>query len=1376
MTSAADKKADQVTGNSAQTSFIGHIEPFLLEDDFEQYIERLEHLFILNNIEDSNKKVSLFISFAGGDLYKILKSLIAPKLVKEYTFETLTKTLITYFNPKRNIRAERHKFMSRSLRNDESLSDFMVELKILAESCDFGQYLDQALCDKFIWSQKDEVIQRSLLNLPMEKSFSEVCETALTMERTSKEVKAIQGTNNGGGSGVGGTAKDNLVGKITERSDYNGNRRGRSVSRNRNSRNRSSYRNKSKQATRFKDIQCYRCQKWGHYASYCDERDSKNKRGKSSTFKRNNNLNNVDISNSISDNLSHLTLGNVHFNNGKHISDSLLIKLKINGLIVDMEIDSGACFSIISHFTFNKYFKNSTELKSFSKNLNVVTGESVSVLGFFNACVLYGNSEYYLDLFVIRSKTEFVPLCGRNWLNVIFSNWRDYFSLKSVCMTSVENELIEQFPTVFDNNFDSVIKNHVAEIIVEEKATPIFHKAYTVPYGLRDKVNSELDRLIEKKILVPVKFSEWASPIVPVEKKDGSIRICIDCKATVNKYVKTDHYSFPRMDEILSSFYDCECFCILDLAGAFQQLALSKNSQKFMTVITDRGLLRYTRLPYGVKSAPATFQATADSILHGLKNVKCYIDDIIIGGNSKENCRAKLFMVLERFQTYNVKVKLEKCKFFQSSVEYLGHKINSQGISPKQEKMDAILNAPAPKDLTSLRAYIGLLNFYNKFIPNLSARLSPLYNLLRKETSFEWDDKCEKTFQESKQWLLGSSLLTHYNPDKELGLVCDASSYGVGAVLFHIEDDGEERPIMFISSSLTKAEKGYAQIEREALAVIFAVKRFHKYLYGRQFKIFSDHKPLEVIFGTKSTNAITAARLQRWALTLSQYDYKISYRKGSKMGNADALSRLPLQEQTNISSNLINFFNIAGELPIKREDVARETLKDKYLSKIIEYIKEGWPSSFNDNIFQKFYNKRVSLCYSDGCLLMGSRIVVPGCFKEKILTCLHEGHIGIVRMKSIARGSVWWLNIDRDIESLVRSCLVCQQLEKKSGPIGLSSWPQTSFPFERLHIDFFYFQRKTFFIMFDTFSKWMEVILMTRTNASDVISAFRRCFSTFGLPKEIVSDNGPPFGSKEVLEFCLANDIRLTKTPPYHPESNGSAERAVQTVKTALKKYLLDSKTNSWPIQTLLDNFLFRYRNSPTTCDNLTPSSKVLSFAPRTKLDFLKNSQSKSLDIAPKKNITKTSERVTIPSKTDVLFKKNDWVWYRVTNNNTVRWKSGTIHKQISKSVYIVKIDNYGFRKVHGQQLRKRVSKVVHFDTTKKLNDENEIIKTEQIEPPESEDLLEGRKRKRDSSNSGDEFIPILPQREKSRRVSKPPLRYQDNWYKKKYNFGKYTE
>lgn len=149
------------------------------------------------------------------------------------------------------------------------------------------------------------------------------------------------------------------------------------------------------------------------------------------------------------------------------------------------------------------------------------------------------------------------------------------------------------------------------------------------------------------------------------------------------------------------------------------------------------------------------------------------------------------------------------------------------------------------------------------------------------------------------------------------------------------------------------------------------------------------------------------------------------------MGNADALSRLPLQEQTNISSNLINFFNITGELPIKREDVARETLKDKYLSKVIEYIADGWPNPLNDNVFQKFYNKRVSLSFANGCLLMGSRVVIPCCFKEYVLNCLHEGHIGIVRMKSIARGAVWWLNIDRDIENLARSCLVCQQLEKK---------------------------------------------------------------------------------------------------------------------------------------------------------------------------------------------------------------------------------------------------------------------------------------------------------------------------------------------------------
>lgn len=372
--------------------------------------------------------------------------------------------------------------------------------------------------------------------------------------------------------------------------------------------------------------------------------------------------------------------------------------------------------------------------------------------------------------------------------------------------------------------------------------------------------------------------------------------------------------------------------------------------------------------------------------------------------------------------------------------------------------------------------------------------------------------------------------------------------------LFHIVD-GMELPIKFVSATLSEAERKYSQIEREALAIVFAFRKFHKFVYGRHVKLFSDHKPLEFIFGEKKVNTVSGARIQRWSLLLSQYDYKIIYRKASQMGNADGLSRLPIQKRTKISESFINFCSIVGVMPINQTRLAEATDKDNLLSLVKNYIKEdNWPKVFTSTLEKKLFNDKLHLSVNNGCLFLGNRLIIPGSCKLDILELLHKEHPGVVRMKSKARGTVWWPGIDRDIETYVKSCDPCQSIEGKGGKSGRISWPETNKPFERVHVDFFHLRGATFLIFYDTYSKWMQITEMKKTKAAEVVHTLKTIFSAFGLPDEIVLDNGPPFGSKIIKMFANANGIKLTNSPEYHPQSNGSAERAVQTAKQTLKK------------------------------------------------------------------------------------------------------------------------------------------------------------------------------------------------------------------------------
>lgn len=353
--------------------------------------------------------------------------------------------------------------------------------------------------------------------------------------------------------------------------------------------------------------------------------------------------------------------------------------------------------------------------------------------------------------------------------------------------------------------------------------------------------------------------------------------------------------------------------------------------------------MRYTRLPFGVKSALAIFQRVIDDIIGKIPLVKAYMDDILIGGENREECVRNCRKELARLENFDVKANFSKCQFLVSEIEFLGFRLTSEGIKPTDDKMKAIADAPAPRDLTMLKAYLGLLNFYGNFMKNLSAEIQPLYALTRKNVCFSWTTECEEAFLKRKQLLLNSKVLMIYDPKLPIGIVCDASSYGVGGVLFHIVNN-EERPVKFLSSTLSDAEKKYSQLEREALAIIFTLKKCHKYIYGRPFTIFSDHKPLQFIFGEKKFNSVTGARVQRWSLFLSQYNYNIEYSKASRMGNADALSRLPLRSKTNISVNSIHFCSIGGDLPVDWKRIGEETVKDESLKRILEYARtSNWP-------------------------------------------------------------------------------------------------------------------------------------------------------------------------------------------------------------------------------------------------------------------------------------------------------------------------------------------------------------------------------------------------------------------------------------------------
>ena len=422
--------------------------------------------------------------------------------------------------------------------------------------------------------------------------------------------------------------------------------------------------------------------------------------------------------------------------------------------------------------------------------------------------------------------------------------------------------LLQQYSAVFSEEVGK-LEGVEAKSVIDPAISPKFCRARTVPHALKPKVEFELRRLQQAGIIDPIEHSDWAAPIVPVVKKDGSVRICGDYRLTVNHAAKPDTYLLPCADDIFASLSGDKTFSKLDLANAYQQIPLEQQSRQLVTINTHKGLYCYNRLPFGISAAPSIFQQTMENLLQGIPNTCIYLDDVLITGDSQQSHLANLEAVMCKLQTAGLHLKRSKCNFMMPSVEYLGHQISAQGLQPTEDKVHAIKAAPVPTDATQLRSFVGLVNFYGKFLPNLSSVLAPLYALLQKGSKWKWGAQQEKAFAAVKSQLTSDCLLVHFDPQKSLTLACDASPYGVGAVLSHHLEDESERPIAFASRSLSPAEKGYAQLDKEALAIVFSVTKFHVYLYGHPFTIYSDHKPLQHLFNpSKAISAMASAQVQ----------------------------------------------------------------------------------------------------------------------------------------------------------------------------------------------------------------------------------------------------------------------------------------------------------------------------------------------------------------------------------------------------------------------------------------------------------------------------------------------------------------------------------
>ncbi|XP_058444432.1 uncharacterized protein K02A2.6-like [Malaya genurostris] len=746
---------------------------------------------------------------------------------------------------------------------------------------------------------------------------------------------------------------------------------------------------------------------------------------------------------------------------------------------------------------------------------------------------------------------------------------------------------------------------------------------------------------------------------------------------------------------------NCRIFSHIDLSDAYLQVPVDEASQPFLTINTHKGLFQFTRLSPGIKAAPGAFQQLMHSMLAGLKRTTGYLDDILVGGSTEEEHQHNLQMVLHRLRDYGFTVRINKCNFYMHQVKYLGQIIDADGIRPDPDKIAPIVNMPPPHDISTLRSYLGALNYYGKYVKDMRTLRQPMDQLLKEGIKFVWSPECQESFNKFRNLLQSPLLLTHYNPRLEIIVSADASNVGLGARIAHKFPDGSVKAICHVSRSLTAAESNYSQVEKEGLALIFAVTRFHRMIFGRRFTLETDHKPLLAIFGSKKGIPVyTANRLQRWALTLLLYDFNICYVSTDNFGHADVLSRLmnrhvrPDEEfviahlELEHSIRSIVYQSIQA-LPLSFKQVRDRTTSDHDLQQVMRFVNDGWPSkkaSITDAQVQQFYLRRDGLSVVNGCLLYGERLVVPSCSRKRVLQQLHTGHPGVERMRSIARQYVYWPNIDEDVSKLVRSCGECASVAKTDRKTNLESWPVPEKLWQRLHLDFAGpMDGQYYLILVDSYSKYPEVVRTKDITTKTTLHILRGIFARYGQPETLVTDNGPQLTSEQFEAFCDTNAIMHLKTAPFHPQSNGLAERFVDTFKRSLKKITSGGET----LDEAIDTFLLCYRS--TQCrnapDGKSPAELIFGRPIRTSLELLRPPTP-----AHKFHNSKQERQFNRKHGTkDRNYNPKNFVWTKVYRNNKWSWQEGTVIERIGKVMYNVWLPSKrALIRSHCNQLRSR--------------------------------------------------------------------------------------